>query len=124
MQKTVSENWLIEELKDTIENSDWDQLSAIAEFVFGGKFTYDADIDMAILTPDENYSGTFGELDWEIEASFYDVDEDTSTPYAQKIYTVSAVDVSEALDMAKELAEEDDEADRADNLSIDVEFVG
>ncbi len=124
MSKIISDFELIEKLKETIEGSDWDQLSAVAEHLFGGRFTYDAEIDGAVLTPDEEYSGAFGEIEWEIEASFYDMDTDPGTPYAQKSFTVMAGNIDEALDKAKEMAYFDDEAQRSDSCSVEVKMAG
>lgn len=119
--KTIADHELIQKIKDAVDESDWDELCGLAEYMFGGRFTYEADLDEAVLTPNDDYSGAFGELQWEVEASFYDMNEDPGTPYAQKKFYVMANDVDAALEKAEAEAWRDEERYRSNSCKIEME---
>lgn len=58
-KRVLSDYEIVEAIKKTVEDSDWDQLCDFAEHILGGKYTYDVSLDGAILEKNEEYNGAF-----------------------------------------------------------------
>lgn len=70
-KKYVSDDEIVAEMLKWIEGADADEISRLAEEMFGGRFSYNIESDMYEVEPNELYWGAFDDYDNE-----NDVDEE------------------------------------------------